>query len=130
MYGSLSWIEWFERLDRVLGDAQQDVTILGRTISGRAVAALERSKRQLSALTDDLRLLDRSVLAADSRGHPDRADNLQKALDTAVFRLGALAEVQGASPAMRDRALSAIDAALRDSRYEAASLLEPRRRSA
>jgi hypothetical protein len=35
-----------------------------------------------------------------------------------------------AAPAVREQALAAIDTALRDSRYEAAMLLEPSRRRA
>jgi hypothetical protein len=64
MYGSLFWIEWLDRLDRVLTATRGDVAALARAVSPRGLEALERSKRQLSALTNDLRLLDRDVLAA------------------------------------------------------------------
>jgi hypothetical protein len=132
MYGSLFWIEWLDRLDRVLTSTRQDVAALNRAVSARSLAALERSRRQLAALTNDLRLLDRDVLPPSADvASPDRADHLQKALDTALSRLDGLAEVQAQTvPAIRDRVLSAIDAALRDSRYEAAMLLEPSRRRA
>jgi hypothetical protein len=132
MYGSLFWIEWLDRLDRVLTSTRQDVAALNRAVSPRRLAALERSRRQLAALTNDLRLLDRDVLPPSADvAKPDRADHLQKALDTALFRLDSLAEVQAqTAPAIPDRVLSAIDAALRDSRYEAAMLLEPSRRRA
>ncbi len=124
MYGSLFWIEWLDRLDRVLTSARQDLLALSRAVNPRSMAAIQSSIRRLTALTNDLRLLDRNVLTAS-------ADNLQEALDTAVFRLGSLAEVRGPSAApIQERTLSAIDAALRDSLYEAAMLLEPSRRRA
>src|SRR5271156_7012788 len=90
MQSSLSWIEWLDRLDRVLKGAREDVRALAGFESPRAVAAVERCTRQLAALTNELRLLDRSVVSAkDSVGGAslDRASNLQKALDTTVFRL-------------------------------------------
>ena len=132
MYGSLFWIEWLDRLNRVLTSARQDVLGLKRAINPRSMAGVQSSVRQLTALSNDLRLLDRSVLASgQSSASPDITDNLQKALDTAVFRLGGLAEVRArtGSP-ISERILSAIDTALRDSLYEAALLLEPSRRRA
>jgi hypothetical protein len=131
MYGSLFWIEWLDRLDRVLTATRGDVAVLARAVSPRGLEALERSKRQLIALTNDLRLLDRSVLsAADQPAMPSGADGLQKALDTAVFQLGVLSnEVPAETPIPR-RVLASIDAALRDSCYEAAILLAPSRRRA
>ena len=132
MYGSIFWVEWLDRLDRVLTSTRQDVAALNRAASPRKVAALERAKRQLTALSNDLRLLDRTVLAAaDTEPASDIADNLQRALDAAVVRLDNLADVQPAvAPSVREQALAAIDTALRDSRYEAAMLLEPSRRRA
>jgi hypothetical protein len=137
MQNSLSWIEWLDRLDRVLKGARQDVRALARSSGPHAVAAIERCKRQLSALTNDLRLLDRSVLTPKrSSTNTDRADNLQKALDTTVFHLDSVAQHSHApSPptanlAARERMLAAVDSALRDSSYEAAMLLYPDRRSA
>jgi uncharacterized protein YbjT (DUF2867 family) len=130
MYSSLFWIEWLDRLDRVLTSARHDVVVLSRAMSPCGLAAIQRSMRQLTALTNDLRLLDRHVLTArDDEAKPDLADDLQKALDTAVFRLGSLSDGgTTTSPAIRERMLAGIDAALRDSRYEAAVLLEPGRR--
>jgi hypothetical protein len=128
MQTSLSWIEWLDRLDRVLSGARQDVRTVARLSSPRALAAVERCRRQLSALTDDLRLLDRSVLAPKpGSAHPDRADNLQRALDTAVFHLATMANAAHTtiSHVTRERLLAAIDSALRDSCYEAAMLLGP-----
>jgi hypothetical protein len=132
MYGSLFWIEWLDRLDRVLTSARQDVLGLKRAINPRSMAGVQSAIRQLTALTNDLRLLDRSVLASDqSSASPDLADNLQKALDTAVFRLGGLAQVRASTGSpISERILAAIDTALRDSLYEAALLLEPSRRRA
>jgi hypothetical protein len=124
MYGSLFWIEWLDRLDRVLTSARQDVLALSRAVSPRSMAAVERSIRQLTALNNDLRLLDRNVLSAS-------ADHLQTALETAVFRLGSLSEMRRAADApVRESLLSSIDTALRDSLYEAAMLLQPSRRRA
>ncbi|HMH88676.1 MAG TPA: hypothetical protein VK523_08530, partial [Steroidobacteraceae bacterium] len=63
MYNPLFWIEWLDRLDRVLTSARQDIAVLNRAVSPRGLEAIERSKRQLCALMNDLRLLDRDVLA-------------------------------------------------------------------
>ncbi|HMI74523.1 MAG TPA: hypothetical protein VK495_07420 [Steroidobacteraceae bacterium] len=129
MYNPLFWIEWLDRLDRVLTSARQDVALLKRAVSPRSLEAIERSKRQLCALMKDLRLLDRDVVATDTA--QNGADNLQRALDTTVAQLGSLAAIAAASaPGMLDRLLAASDSALRDSCYEAAILLEPSRRRA
>jgi hypothetical protein len=131
MQSSLSWIEWLDRLDRVLKGAREDVRALAGFESPQAVAAVERCTRQLAALTNELRLLDRSVLSAmDSGGaSSDRAYNLQKALDTTVFHLETMANPPGPeSHTARERLLTAVDSALRDSYYEAAILVGPSRR--
>jgi hypothetical protein len=132
MQSSLSWIEWLDRLDRVLAGAREDVRALAQLSNPQALAAIERCKRQLSALTDDLRLLDRSVLSPKPGAtNSDRADNLQKALDTTVFHLGTVASAHAATSFVaRERLLASIDSALRDSCYEAAMLLGPRQRRA
>jgi hypothetical protein len=122
MYSSLSWIEWLDRLDRVLTGARKDLAMLSRAMSPRGMEAIERSKRQLAALINDLQLLDRSVL-------PTGADSLQKALDAALTRLGSLAEFNlDDAPVVRQRILAVIDSALRDSCYQAATLLGPAHR--
>jgi len=127
MQSSLSWIEWLDRLDRVLKGAREDVRALAGEATPASLAAMERCKRQLSALTSDLQLLDRRVIASRS-GSTDRASNLQRALDTTVFHLSTAASAPAASPhGTRERLLTAIDSALRDSYYEAAMLLGPRR---
>src|SRR5580692_9801810 len=84
MQTSLSWIEWLDRLDRVLKGAREDVRMLAGFESPRSVAAVELCTRQLAALTSELKLLDRSVLSAKSAvgASSDRAQNLQRALDT------------------------------------------------
>ncbi len=121
MYSSLSWIEWFERLDRVLDGAREDIRDLARSSGSRGFAALERAKRQLSALNNDLTRLDCDVIA-------NPADGLQKALETTVLQLGAaVALPAGTAATVRHRALAAVDAALRDSGDEAAHLLRPQR---
>jgi|HubBroStandDraft_2_1064218.scaffolds.fasta_scaffold237723_3 hypothetical protein len=132
MYGSLFWIEWLDRLDRVLTSTRHDVASLTRAVSPRSLEAIERSKRQLSALTNDLRLLDTDVLAAAEKDSaPNAADNLQRALEITIAQLGRIAELlPGSAPPVRDRVLVAIDSALRDSCYEAAMLLAPSRRRA
>jgi hypothetical protein len=128
MYGPRFWIEWLDRLDRVLNSARQDVAVLKRAVSPRGLEAIERSKRQLSGLLNDLRLLDRDVLASTTQ---NGADRLQAALDATVSQLGRLAEIPAlSSPVVLDRMLAAGDCALRDSCYEAAMLLMPSRRRA
>ena len=129
MYNPLFWIEWLDRLHRVLTSARQDVAVLKRAVSPRSLEAIDRSKRQLSALMNDLRLLDRDVVATGTA--QNGADSLQKALDTTVAQLGSLAAIPAASaPGVLDRLLADSDSALRDSCYEAAMLLEPSRRRA
>jgi hypothetical protein len=128
MQNPLFWIEWLDRLDRVLSSARQDIALLKRTVSPRSLEAIERSKRQLAALINDLRLLDPEVLAASANSG---AAALQSALEATVVKLGCLAEIPAASaPGVLDRMLAAGDAALRDSCYEAAMLLVPHRRRA
>jgi hypothetical protein len=129
MQNPLFWIEWLDRLDRVLSSARQDVAVLKRTVSSRSLESIGRSKRQLAALLNDLRLLDPDVFAGSA--NPGAADALQAALETTVVKLGSLAEIPAASPpGALDRVLAASDVALRDSFYEAAVLLQPHRRRA
>jgi len=129
---SLSWIEWFDRLHRILDAARADVRTLAHSRSAYPPACFELYKRQLIALTHDLRLLDRDVLP--ERPGPvnsDRADDLQRALDTALMHLGSMTSAGATTPAAaRDRLLVAIHEALRDSAYEASELLSPSKRRA
>jgi hypothetical protein len=129
MQNPLFWIEWLDRLDRVLSSGRQDIAVLKRTVSPRSLEAIGRSKRQLAALINDLRLLDPDVFAVSA--NPGAANALQSALETTVIKLGSLAEIPAASaPGALDRMLADSDAALRDSCYEAALLLQPHRRRA
>jgi hypothetical protein len=129
MQNPLFWVEWLDRLDRVLSGARQDIAVLRRTVSSRSLEAMGRSKRQLAALINDLRLLDPDVLATSANS--GATDALQSTLETTVVKLGSLAEIPAASaPAVLDHMLAAGDAALRDSCYEAAVLLQPHRRRA
>jgi hypothetical protein len=127
MQSSLSWIEWLDRLDRVLNGAREDVRALASFDDPQALAVVERCKRQLTTLIDDLRLLDRRVLSTKpSAANTDRAGNLKKALDTTVFHLGTAVKTPAAdSRSARERLITTIDSALRDSCYEAATLLGP-----
>lgn len=129
MQNPLFWIEWLDRLDRVLSSARQDIAVLKRTANSRSLEAIGRSKRQLAALINDLRLLDRDVLTASADSGAVEA--LQSALEATVVKLAELAEIPAASaPGVLDRVLASSDAALRDSCYEAAVLLQPHRRRA
>jgi hypothetical protein len=129
MQNPLFWIEWLDRLDRVLSGARQDIALLKRTANSRSLEAIGRSKRQLAALLNDLRLLDPDVLAANANS--GAADALRSVLEATVVKLGGLAEIPAASaPGVLERMLAASDAALRDSCYEAAVLLQPHRRRA
>jgi hypothetical protein len=141
MHNPLFWIEWLDRLDRVLSGARQDVALLKRAVSPRSLEAIDRSKRQLAALINDLLLLNPDVLAAGvatnaatnaaTRANSGATDALRSALEATVVKLGNLAEIPAASaPGVLDRMLALTDAALRDSCYEAAMLLVPHRRRA
>jgi hypothetical protein len=131
MYGSLFWIEWLDRLDRVLAGTREDVVALSEAVNPRSLAGIESSKRQLAALTHDLQKLDPTVLTTDAAGAGEAAGPLQKALEATMVRLSDITRIESApTPAIRDRVLAEIDSALRDSRYEAAMLLEPTRRRA
>ena len=129
MQNPLFWIEWLDRLDRVLNSARQDVAALKRALNPRILQAIDRSKRQLAALINDLHLLDREVVATGAK--QTAADSLQAVLERAVAQLESLVGIPVTSgPGTLDRALAASDAALRDSLYEAAILLTPHRRRA
>lgn len=131
MQSSLSWIEWLDRLDRVLESLSQDLKLLARLRTAESCATLELGQRQLTALTNELRLLDHSVLASKAATSHDRADNLRRALDTTVFQLGKINQVPATVPFVaRERLIAAIDSALRDSAREASLLLAPSQRRA
>lgn len=128
MQNPLFWIEWLDRLDRILNSARQDVAALKRALNPRTLQAIGRSQRQLGALINDLRLLDRELFGTGSQ---TPADSLQSTLERTVVQLKCLVEIPPTSdPGVLERVLAASDAALRDSCYEAAMLLAPRRRRA
>jgi hypothetical protein len=132
MRTSLSWIEWLDRLDRLLTSAREDVLALLRSTNPKTLAAVVRSRRQLSALTRELGLLDPRVLSGNpSAATADLAANLKAALETAISQLGTAGDWQSQSlPPDRDGMLASIDTALRDVSTEAALLLAPHQRSA
>src|SRR6202000_834624 len=106
MQNPLFWIEWLDRLDRVWQSARQDVAALKRALNPRILQAVDRSKRQLAALINDLRLLDREVVAVGAR--QSAADSLQATLERTVAQLGRLVEIPAASAAgALDRPLGA-----------------------
>ncbi len=102
MQNPLFWIEWLDRLDRVLSSARQDVAMLKRAVSPRSLEAIERSKRQLAALINDLRLLDPDVFWRRAQ-NPALRTRLQTALEATVVKLGSLAEIAGRERAGRAR---------------------------
>ena len=75
MYNPLFWIEWLDRLDRVLTGARQDVAVLKRAVNPRSLEAIDRSKRQLSALMNDLRLNNRPQLRNPGGIGSETSDN-------------------------------------------------------
>ena len=130
MQSSLSWIEWLDRLDRVLQSTCRELSGYARSGSALSLAAIVRSSRQLRALTGELGLLDPEVLG------PSTIGELQAALDEVLRPLDAL-PAEASLPFLdldrdreHDRLVRSIDAALRDARYAAASLFLPRRRFA
>lgn len=130
MHSSLSWIEWLDRLDRVLQSTFREFSGYARSGSALSLAAIGRSHRQLRALTAELGLLDPAVLGEAA------TNRLRVALDGLLRPLDAL-PAEAVPPFLdrerdreRDRLLLSIDGALRDARYAAACLVEPHRRFA
>ena len=127
MNSSLAWIEWLDRLDRVLHSARADLTLYSRSGSLRRLESLQGAHRQLGRLLEQLQFLDPSVLISESPAEThDIVDRLRVVVGTAMLRLSKLscAELPGQSEQRQD-ALRTLDAALWDSRYQAAHLLEP-----
>ncbi len=129
---SWSWIEWLDRLERVLRAARQDVKGFARAGSANLCAALERSRRQLGALAAELPTLDAKVLTAAGEEPDDtRVAGLADAIATSIARLDELANSTAVEErGGRERSLAAADAALREAEYQAALLVRPRRRRA
>jgi hypothetical protein len=125
MHSSLDWIEWLDRLDRVLQSARSDLAVYSRTGSRSRLATLKVAHRQLEVLLGQLQWMDPRVLVGDAPPAPDDIlDRLRVVIGTAVLRLSKLS---GGEP--REQ-LSTLDSALWDGHYEAAHLLEPRQLSA
>ncbi len=126
MHNPLFWIEWLDRLDRVLSGARQDVAVLKRAVSPRS----PRGDRALQAPAGSAH---QRFAIAGSRTFWHGERKVRRCGCIAVgarerpwLQLGSLAEIPAASaPGMLDRMLAASDAALRDSCYEAAMLLAP-----
>ncbi len=132
MHSSLAWIEWLDRLDRVLQSARTDLVAFSRTGSELRIAALERSRRQLAVLLEQLQSLDPSILMADAeRARDDLLARLQRTLDTVLLRLSGVSNRDIVeSETQREHLLRTIDEALREGAYEATHLLAPDRLSA
>jgi hypothetical protein len=125
MHSSLDWIEWLDRLDRVLQSARSDLAVYSRTGSRSRLATLKVAHRQLEVLLGQLQWMDPRVLVGDAPPAADDVlDRLRVVIGTAVLRLSKLS---GGEP--REQ-LSTLDSALWDGHYEAAHLLEPRQLSA
>jgi hypothetical protein len=125
MHSSLDWIEWLDRLDRVLQSARSDLAVYSRTGSHSRLAMLKVAHRQLEVLLGQLQWMDPRVLVGDAPPAADDAlDRLRVVIGTAVLRLSKLS---GGEP--REQ-LSTLDSALWDGHYEAVHLLEPRQLSA
>jgi hypothetical protein len=125
MHSSLGWIEWLDRLDRVLQSARSDLAAYSRSGSPARLAMLKVAHRQLEALLGQLQWMDPRVLVGDAPPAPDDIiDRLRVVLGTVILRLSRLSGGEA-----REQ-LSTLDTALWDGHYEAAHLLEPRRLSA
>jgi hypothetical protein len=125
MHSSLDWIEWLDRLNRVLQSARSDLAAYSRSGSRSRLAMLQVAHRQLEVLLGQLQWMDPRVLLGDAPPAADDVlDRLRVVLGTAILRLSRLS---GGEP--REQ-LSTLDTALWDGHYEAAHLLEPRRLSA
>jgi hypothetical protein len=122
MHSSLAWIEWLDRLDRVLQSARSDLTAYSRSASASRLAALQAAHRQLEVLLGQLQWMDPRVLLGDAPSTADDiVERLRVVLGTVILRLSRLS---GGEP--REQ-LSTLDSALWDGSYEAAHILEPRR---
>jgi hypothetical protein len=132
MHSSLAWIEWLDRLDRVLQSARTDLAIYCRSGSPRRLATLQSAHRQLEVLLEQLQWMDPSVLLGETPAQGDNiVDRLRVVVGTAMLRLSKLAAVElPGQIEERQQALRTLDTALWNGRYEAAHLLEPSRQSA
>jgi hypothetical protein len=132
MQSSLAWIEWLDRLDRVLQSARSDLGVYARSAGSLRLQALQTAHRQLQVLLDQLQWMDPRVLLGDAPPETDDIVNrLRVVLGTAILRLSRISGGDLPLPTQeRHDLLATLDEALWDGRYEAAHLLEPRRLSA
>ena len=132
MHSSLAWIEWLDRLDRVLQSARADLSVYSRSGSPRRLATLQTAHRQLEVLLDQLQWMDPTVLVGETAPEADDiVDRLRVVVGTVMLRLAKLSAADAPDHAGdREQALKTLDTALWDGRYQAAHLLEPSRQSA
>ncbi len=132
MHSSLAWIEWLDRLDRVLQSARADVAAYSRSGSAQRLAALQTAHRQLGALLEQLQWMDPRVLMGESLpAADDIIERLRLVIGTVILRLSKLSSAESpVSPQERSKVLSTLDSALWDGRYEASHLLAPRQLTA
>ena len=132
MHCSLAWIEWLDRLDRVLQSARADLAVYCRSGSPRRLATLQTAHRQLEALLEQLQWMDPTVLVGETPAQAnDIVNRLRVVVGTVMLRISRLSgeELPGQLEE-RQSALRTLDTALWDGRYEAAHLLEPHRQPA
>lgn len=132
MYSSLAWVEWLDRLDRVLQSARSDVAVYSRSGSPCRLAALQTAHRQLGVLLEQLQWMDPRIFVGEALpAADDIVERLRMVLGTVILRLSKLStdEIPG-SAQDRQKELSTLDSVLWDGRYEASHLLTPRRLSA
>ena len=132
MHSSLAWIEWLDRLERVLQSARSDLAVYSRCGSPTRLAALQAAPRQLEVLLQQLQWLDPRVLIGEATAQGDDIiDRLRVVLGTAILRLSRVADAESAGPVQeRQKVLATLDTALWDGHYAAAHLLGPSRLSA
>ena len=132
MHSSLAWVEWLERLDRVLQSARSDVAAYSRSGSPGRLAALQTAHRQLGVLLEQLQWMDPRVFMGGALpGADDIVERLRVVLGTVILRLSKLPNTEiPVAPQERHMVLSTLDSALCDGRYEASHLLTPRRLTA
>ena len=102
MHSSLDWIEWLDRLERVLQSARSDLTAYSRAHSPSRLAMLKVAHRQLEVLLGQLQWMDPRVLVGDAPpAADDIVDRLRVVLGTAVLRLSRLSGGNRASSSGR-----------------------------
>ena len=129
MHSSLAWIEWLDRLDRVLQSARSDLAVYCRSGSPTRLATLKAAHRHLEVLLEQLQWMDPRVVVGETlTGADDIVERLRLVVGVVALRLSRLsaAELPGQLEE-RQQALKALDSALWDGHYQAVHLLEPGR---